>query len=101
MRGLEFVLILMLGAALVLVGRDDLHQRDQLTIAGLALTAQTGARGGETAAAGRAQADCTREVATALRAGRTISRLSAPVSPQEAATRPMLSAEDLASVAAP
>ena len=66
----------------------------------MALAGQLGAPA-ETAAAGRAQADCMREVANALRTGRMISRLSAPVSPQEAATRPMLSSEDLVSVAAP
>ena len=95
------LLALILAAGLVLVGRDDLHQRELGAAKDVALASQVGARPAETAAAGRAQADCTREVATALRAGRTISRLSAPVSPQEAATRPMLSAEDLASVAAP
>lgn len=96
----EFLLVVILGVCLAVAIHWGLGEHD----ARLALQAQVAASSSlqpaGTAAADSAQANCSREVAAAVRVGRSISRLAAPVAPVAGQPRPMLNSQDLASVAA-
>lgn len=101
MRSLEFVLTLLLLAALGGVGWAYLRERDRNVQLAAALTASAVAHVSETANSTRAQTACVREATTGVRVGRAIAELSAPVVATPGEPRPMLTASDLADVAAP
>ena len=104
MRALEFVIILILGAALALVIRDDLKQRASVSALVLVNAAQAKASTAETAGASQGQLRCSQEARSAVNAGRAISRIAAPhqLSGQVGQlTRTMVGATDIRSVVAP
>ena len=97
MRTLEFILILVLGAALALTIRDDLRQRASVSGLTIGAVASGKAEAAETASASQGQLRCSREARQAVNVGRAISRLSEP---HTTGLRPMITSADLANVVA-